>query len=429
MTNKKHIINLIVFVILGLCIMGMIHTRRKENYQCDLFVQLGGNITGTAILDDPSEWSVSLSANGQRMAVGEPYARVSDGDGLLWSGRVRVFDWSKSTNKWVQIGAEIKGRMVDGRDKCGFSVSLSGNGQRLAVGSPGIGRAGMVQMFEWSGISWGQIGVDIVEGTDGELDIECGYSVSLSTDGMAVAVGSPGKDNNRGRVRVYKWVTTGYWVWSTWIVVKGWAQSGDTTIDGEDAGDRAGHSVSLSADGQNLAVGAPSTSWPAGKGNVRGFYLDASNKWKSMGDPIYGQDGSQYGTSVSLSADGTRVAVGAPLHNGGGGAYCGLVRVFDAGAVGAGGAQPWVQMGLDIDGEAVWDRFGHSVSLSANGQKLAVGAPASVTASSRGYVTVFAPATEARDTEWLTVQTESNGTIVGGIGHGGQRRLFGVALR
>ena len=37
--------------------------------------------------------------------------------------------------------------------------------------------------------------------------------------------------------------------------------------------------------------------------------------------------------------------------------------------------QTWKQRGADIDGEAVWDESGTSVSLSADGTALAVGAP------------------------------------------------------
>ncbi|MCB9292171.1 MAG: FG-GAP repeat protein [Lewinellaceae bacterium] len=65
----------------------------------------------------------------------------------------------------------------------------------------------------------------------------------------------------------------------------------------------------------------------------------------------------EFGYSVALSADGSRVAVGAPF-NDGNGPDAGQVRVYDF----IGGA--WVQAGGDIDGEAAGDEFGWSVALS-----------------------------------------------------------------
>jgi hypothetical protein len=36
-------------------------------------------------------------------------------------------------------------------------------------------------------------------------------------------------------------------------------------------------------------------------------------------------------------------------------------------------AQPWIQIGQDIDGEAAYDYSGYSVSLSADGNTVAIG--------------------------------------------------------
>jgi len=58
--------------------------------------------------------------------------------------------------------------------------------------------------------------------------------------------------------------------------------------------------------------------------------------------------GDQSGTSVSLSSDGTRVAIGAP-YNDGNGFIAGHVRIYED------SAGTWVQLGSDIDGEAAYD--------------------------------------------------------------------------
>ena len=90
---------------------------------------------------------------------------------------------------------------------------------------------------------WVQLGSDI----DGEAhDDFFGHSVSLSSDGTIVAIGAYGNDgngNSSGHVRVYEWD------------VSAWVQRG-SDIDGEAAGDRGGWSVSLSSDGNIVAIGA-----------------------------------------------------------------------------------------------------------------------------------------------------------------------------
>ena len=60
-----------------------------------------------------------------------------------------------------------------------------------------------MRVFNWSGTSWIQLGQDI----DGEAsDDYSGWSVSLSDNGNIVAIGAPynsGNGSNAGHVRVY----------------------------------------------------------------------------------------------------------------------------------------------------------------------------------------------------------------------------------
>ena len=77
--------------------------------------------------------------------------------------------------------------------------------------------------------------------------------------------------------------------------------------------------------------------------------------------------GDYSGHSVSLSSDGTIVAIGA-YGNDGNGSNSGHVRVYQY--------LEWshgVQLGADINGEAASDASGHSVSLSSDGTIVAIG--------------------------------------------------------
>ena len=69
-----------------------------------------------------------------------------------------------------------------------------------------------------------------------------------------------------------------------------------------------------------------------------------------------------------MSSDGTRVAIGAHGTNDGTGTAAGHVRVYSE----SGGT--WTQVGGDIDGEAAGDRSGRSVSMSSDGTRVAIGA-------------------------------------------------------
>ena len=71
--------------------------------------------------------------------------------------------------------------------------------------------------------------------------------------------------------------------------------------------------------------------------------------------------------AVSLSSDGTIVAIGA-FKNDGNGTDSGHVRVYQY------NASSWTQMGQDIDGEAAADYSGSSVSLSSDGTIVGIGA-------------------------------------------------------
>jgi hypothetical protein len=324
-----------------------------------------------------------LSSNGERIAIGAP---KNDGNGED-AGHVRVYEWNGAS--WGQLGNDIDGE--DGDDRSGTAVSMSGDGNRLAIGAPrndsngeetgdhlGIatslsfsGRrlvvgahrndgngldAGRVKIYEWDGTEWMQLGMDI----DGENSLDLlGTAVSLSGNGDRVAIGAQRNDSNgldAGHVRVYDWDG------------EDWLQLG-FNIDGETAFDECGVSVSLSADGDKVAVGAHQNDGNglSSTGHVRVFKWNGTG-WEQLGADIDGEAESDLsGGSISLSADGGRVVIGAH-RNDGNGLDAGHVRLYDW------NGSSWEQIGMDIDGEAGADLSGRAVSLTSNGNRFAIGA-------------------------------------------------------
>ena len=183
---------------------------------------------------------------------------------------------------------------------------------------------------------WDQMGSDI----DGEaagagLDI---LHLKVMVRGCYWTVNNDDGGNSSGHVRVYGYNSSNN-SWSQLV----------PDIDGEAAGDDSGQAVALSGDGTTVAIGAryndggPSLN----SGHVRVYeYNSTNNSWTQLGSDIDGEAGyDQSGYSVSLSNDGTIVAIGA-IRNAGGGTDSGHVRVYEY------SSGSWTQIGSDIDGEA-----------------------------------------------------------------------------
>ena len=309
------------------------------------WVQIGQSIIGES--GDRSGFSISLSDDGKTIAVGAPYNQTNG----YKSGCVRVYEFNN--NQWMQLGNNING--ISRVDFCGNSVSLSANGKIVAIGSrlnDANGRErGHVRVFQIYENEWSQLGQNI-EGTTNFENF--GYSVSLSDNGQILAIGAPYNNNRTGIVKVYEFSNNN------------WIQLG-SNINGDSAGDWNGNSVSLSADGKILAVGAKNNNDNGNKsGHVRIFELNNTD-WIQLGNNIAGEDEyNDSGYSVSLSADGTVVAIGAPENNGNG-EYSGHVRVYKF------DGNTWLQHGKDIDGDGENTMSGSSVSLSADGTVVAIG--------------------------------------------------------
>ena len=322
------------------------------------WTQVSADINGEAGGDESGR-SVSLSGDGSRVAIGAPY---NDGAGA-YAGHVRLYDWSGMA--WIQVGVDIDGDAAG--NEFGSSVALSGDGSRVAIGSKyndeGGKYAGQVKLYDWNGTTWIQVGDEI----NGEAQLDySGYSVSLSADGSTVAVGATGNDgedetnSKRGHVRVYK------------LIGAHWTQVGPD-IDGDAADDNSGSSVSLSGDGSTVAVGAPGNdAGGTSAGQVKLYRLIDGTTWIQAGADIYGETSyDRSGYSVSLSGDGSTVAVGAISNDGDDetDSRRGHVRVYQL--IGP----TWTQVGADIDGEAQDDYSGSSVSLSSDASRVAIGAP------------------------------------------------------
>ena len=268
---------------------------------------------------------------------------------------------------WGQLGLDILGNQA--YEYSGISVSLSADGTTVAIGSSIYDKAGgttnantdegRTRVYKYNGSAWGQLGIDILGTQAGE---NSGYSVSLSADGTTVAIGSyyydktTGTDSREGRTRVYKYNGSA------------WGQLG-LDISGNQANEQSGWSVSLSADGTTVAVGSVvyDVTGTNNEGRTRVYKYNGVS-WGQLGIDILGTQANEYsGYSVALSADGTTVAVGSYVYDVTGANTEGRTRIYKY------NGSTWSQLGIDILGTQAIEQSGTSVSLSADGTTVAIG--------------------------------------------------------
>jgi hypothetical protein len=397
-------------------------------------------------------FSVALSGDGNTMAIGSPRESSAaigvNGDQIYdcyadplpincaaFSGAVYVYT-RNSSGIWGDIPVYIKASNTESSGSFGISVSLSNDGNTLAVGasaedsaSTGINgnqncilgdncaiASGAVYVYSRNAVGvWNNTPTYIKAINTGAND-EFGISVSLSGDGTTLVVGAYKEDSaarsidnnpiddcdttaincatDSGAVYVYNYDGIE------------WSPSSYIKASNTDAYDYFGYSVSISENGNTLAVGAYKEDSAATgvngsqtndcanttpincaleSGAVYVYTRDGTGVWNNT--PVYIKASNtdpvdRFGKSVSLSGDGNTLVVGA-MHEA-------------SNATGINGDQTNNLSGLSgavyifsRDSSGNWGNsptyikalntrtgwFGQSVRLSGDGNHLIVGAP------------------------------------------------------
>ena len=288
---------------------------------------------------------------------GDTLAIASEAD-----GSVAVFSYDKDTYLWGPLGEPLLFGVTN-REDARASVSISDTGKVLAVGLPAEGslRADSVRVLGYDGEinGWKR---DII--LDDEARIQHGGSVSLSSNGMVLAVGTwcGGIDRSTysSHAEVYRFSN------NTWQQL-----GGEDKIGSRVSHIRSDTSVSLSGEGNIVAIGSGD--------RCRMFeFHEAERKWSQLGQDLVGR-------SVSLSTDGKVLAIGNPDGDDNGiDSGEAIIYAYDE------GSKSWKQIGEKIFGEVPGDSFGASLSLSDDGGRVAVGAPGSGDqAQNSGSASVF----------------------------------------
>jgi len=303
--------------------------------------------SNTSASDRFGEESVSLSADGNTLAVGAP-SEDSNATGIngdqtdnskASSGAVYVFTRTGTT--WTQQ-AYIKASNSEATDYFGWVVVLSSNGNTLAVSAvdessnaTGIGGdqtnnsaadAGAVYVFTRTGTTWTQQAY--IKASNAEATDYFGQKLSLSADSNTLAVAATGESSNANGINGAQGDNSLSSSGAVYVFTRAgttWSQQAYVKASNTGANDGFGLSVSLSTSGNTLAVGARSES-----SNATGLNGDESSNSEAGSGAVYvltrsGTTWSQsayvkatntaagdlFGDVVSLSADATALVVGA----------------------------------------------------------------------------------------------------------------------
>src|SRR5688572_27904676 len=248
--------------------------------------------------------ALAISADGNTIVVGAPHessaARGINGDAadnsLYNSGAAYVF--VRRGDAWVQQ-AYVKASNTGQSDLFGMNVALSADGNTMAVSAPwersaatgingnqnddSLPQAGAVYVFTRAGDSWSQQAYVKASNTgrranEGELlgdGDQFGFSVTLSGDGNMMAVGASTEDSAATGINGDQADDSAQSAGAVYVFSRmgnTWTQQAYLKGSNTEAGDLFGYDVSLSEDGNTLVAAGYDED-----GRGRGVNVDQAN--------------------------------------------------------------------------------------------------------------------------------------------------------
>jgi hypothetical protein len=375
--------------------------------------------------------ALAVSGDGNTVAVGAPHESSAargingnqDDNSLYQSGAVYVY--GRRGDAWTPQ-AYIKASNPGGSDMFGLSLAFSRDGNTLAVAAPweasaatgvnghqnddSIPQAGAVYIFTRAGNSWSQHSYIKASNTGRKGvgdDIEgdqFGFSISLSGDGNTLAVGAVGEDSNATGINGVQTDDSASGSGAVYVFTKTrntWAQQAYLKSSNSEAADLFGYGVGLSDDGNALAVAGydedgsgkginpPNDNGLAGTGAIYAFDRRGS-AWQQTGyfKGSRSQRNDALGYTVAISGDGNTIAAGTAeescLNGGINPSGCDVDTFPSHLAAGSAGAvYVWTRRGdtwaeqafIKASNPDLEDWFAVRLALNGDGTRLFVGAP------------------------------------------------------
>jgi len=315
--------------------------------------------------------SVAISDNGTIAVVGAPYTTSEPygyyGNEYLSAGRVLIYQWdgySWNFQQQLELAQPYNGYLF------GSSVSISGDGSTILVGANResitwaneVNRPGLAHVYVLDSGSW-TLQADLVASDYAHYD-DFGISTALSHDGNTAVVGASGAEEGGDATdRGAAYVfVRNGTTWSQQQRLKG---TGTHTI-----GEHFGSSTALSDDGNTLVVGAEKGVMDATEGfTYYGLaYVFTRNETVWTQEDIlrasdYALQEQKFGHSASISGDGNTALIGKPEYSATGEAYI-FTRTDST----------WSEQQILTPSDSTSGYFGGAVSLSRDAKKAIIGA-------------------------------------------------------
>ena len=339
-----------------------VYTRSNPD---EAWVQKGVDIDGEAA-QDYSGWSITLSADGDRLVVG---AVFNDDSGGVNTGHVRIYDWNAGTSQWA-LYHEIVGSTSG--DFFGYSVSLSKDKTRLAVGAPyGLDERGFVSVYYDDGTTWQHI----ANVNDSSLldKSQFGKRLALNDDGSRLTLSAPHALGDRGIVYLYGVTQSEV----TYLAVKQgpgldvmFGQALDFKVNTVVVGELSSTPVRV------FDVSSDTFDERAAPGNL--YFRSSETRLKLS------YDGNSLLLSMPALTSEENAINSTPLPRS-------LFRRQAIAQIYAREGDAWTQRAWDMKSNANdEDEYGKSVSLSGDGSVICISAPRSDAVSTdQGYVSAF----------------------------------------
>ena len=306
----------------------------------------------------------------------------------------------------------VKASNTDNSDRFGYNIAISGDGSTLAVGAryensnaTGINGddsnnsaadAGAVYIYVNTDGVWTQQAY--IKASNTQASDLFGTYVSLSDDGNTLAVGATGEDSNSTGVNGFQFNNSTSSAGAAYVFVRTdttWTQQAYVKASNPDAFDNFGRVVSLSGDGKNLAVGASDEDSDAngingnqldntasGAGAVYMFVRNGSTWSQQAYIKATNSDASDsFGeTAIEMSTDGNTLVIAADGEDSNATGING--NQLDNSYVGAGAVYVYIRIGttwlfqayIKASNTDSGDDFGEDLGLSDDGSVLVVGA-------------------------------------------------------
>lgn len=341
-----------------------------------------------------------------------------------------VLSNTKATDELVALSAigYVKASNTGEDNEFGVAIAISGDGNTLAVGAhreesdatgingdetnSGASASGAVYIYvrDVATGSWAKQAY--IKASNAQQGDEFGFSVALSTDGNTLAVGAPNEDSAAASINGTETETCGGAMPINCAPASGaayvffrtgatWQQQAYVKPLNSGIGDLFGDKVTLSGDGNTLAVGAfqedgggdlvdPAVDDAASSAGAVYLFTRIGTAWSQAAYVKASNSDANdlFGNSIALSRDGRTLAIGAigeasnassvngdetdNSRNLSGAVYVFACTTLDG--VCDTGAEWSKQVYLKASNSSSVDIFGGSVALSADGDLLAVGA-------------------------------------------------------